>query len=71
MRLKVHREDVKWMKEYAVLPLPYLDEIAARYQRLILMAEKQFDYLEEFNGPDREPLWPQEKRVLKDAEVKE
>jgi hypothetical protein len=63
MRLRRHRTDVKDLK---LMQANYVQEIARRYQRLILMAENQFNFLEEFNNG--EAMWSHEKRVLKDAE---
>lgn len=66
IRLKQHREDVKWIKRYGN---GYLnDALAARYQRLIWCFEKQAkrnkitaEIIEEYGQPFL-------KRVLKDAE---
>jgi hypothetical protein len=66
MKLTRQRQDVRDLRLQGDA---HVQDIARRYQRLILMAEKQFEYLKEFNQfPLGETLWSQEKRVLKDAE---
>lgn len=39
MRLKKHREDVGWLRSHGILSMEKQEEIAARYQRLILAFE--------------------------------
>lgn len=60
MRLKNHREDVKYLKRLAENRLS-LAPIATRYLNLIRMAEETFDYR-------LSPYSKSEERVLKDAE---
>jgi hypothetical protein len=59
MKLRRHRTDVKDLK---LMQDNYVQEIAGRYQRLILMAEETFHYRGSALPTDKE------KRVLKDAE---
>jgi hypothetical protein len=61
MKLKRHREDVRDLK---LMQDNYVQEIARRYQRLIYLAECHFHSC----WTDADEMWPQEKRVLKDAE---
>jgi hypothetical protein len=61
MKLRKHRTDVKDLK---LMCDNYVQEIAGRYQRLIYLAECHFNSC----WTDADEIWPQEQRVLKDAE---
>lgn len=61
MRLKKHREDVKWLNKWPAVP--HMEVIADRFHRMILAMEETIKMQRGFYT-DRT------KRVLKDAEGK-
>lgn len=60
MRLKCHRQDVKDLR---LMQDAHVQDIARRYQRLIVLAEEHFQSC----WTEYDEKWPQEKRVLKDS----
>ena len=72
MKLRKHREDVKYLIQTEIHNVFELDEIAKRYLNLIRAAEKAMNNNIGFYSKEvLEKHWsPEVKRVLKDSEVK-